>query len=147
MHQSRKPRRQRNVLGVFGVPGIDVGLVAGAQAALPLGEPVEESRGLFNLVVGELAAGGADRLVLGAGSKSWQDLPGGEPLNDLGVVAVGECSDMGDEPAFEQADLLIEAGQDLAGHQQLTQVCGGSPRLQRVKRLVGQLDVSSAEPP
>jgi hypothetical protein len=45
------------VLGVFGMPGIDVGLVAGAQAALPLREPVEEQRGLFDLVVGELAAG------------------------------------------------------------------------------------------
>jgi hypothetical protein len=33
------------------------------------------------------------------------------------VVAVGERFDMGDEPAFEQADLLIDAGQDLAGHQ------------------------------
>lgn len=147
MHQQETAQAAANVLGVFSVPCIDVGLVAGAQAALPLYEPVEESRCLFNLVVGELAAGGADRLVRGAGSKSWQDLPGGEPLNDLGVVAVGECSDMGDEPAFEQADLLIDAGQDLAGHQQLTQMRGGSPRWQRVKRLVGQLDVSSAEPP
>jgi hypothetical protein len=76
-------------------------LVARLQGALALYQPVKESRGLFNLIAGELATGRGDRLILGAGPKSGQDFPGGEPLNDLAVVAVGERADVGDEPAFE----------------------------------------------
>ncbi|MGH3847359.1 MAG: hypothetical protein ACRDS0_38955 [Pseudonocardiaceae bacterium] len=52
---------------------------------------------------------------------------------------------MGDEPAFERADLFVDARQDAAGHEQLTQVRGGPPGLQGVKCLVGPRDLPSAE--
>lgn len=55
-----------NVFGMFGVPCVNVGLVARLQGALALYQPVKESRGLFNLIAGELAAGRGDRLILGA---------------------------------------------------------------------------------
>jgi hypothetical protein len=83
-------------------------------------------------------------LFAGAGTESGQDVPGGEALDELGSVGVGDRVEMGDEPALEQADLLVDAWQDLAGHEQLTQVRGGPPGLQGVKRLVGQRDFSSS---
>jgi hypothetical protein len=83
-------------------------------------------------------------LFAAAGTESGQDVPGGEALDELGSVGVGDRVEMGDEPALEQADLLVDAWQDLAGHEQLTQVRGGPPGLQGVKRLVGQRDFSSS---
>jgi hypothetical protein len=58
------------VVGVVGVPFVDVGLDAGPQATLTLCEPVEERRGLDDLFTGELSAGRGDWLIRGAGSKS-----------------------------------------------------------------------------
>jgi hypothetical protein len=97
------------MLVVFGVPGVDVGLLAGSQGVLVLREPVEEQRGLGDLFTGVSSAGRGDRFVRGAGSKSGQDVPGGEPLDELTVMGVGDGVEVGDEPAFEQADLLIDA--------------------------------------
>jgi hypothetical protein len=89
------------VLGVFGVPGIDVGLLAGVQGALACGEPVEEGGGLGDLIAGELPTGRGDRFVRGAGPESGQDLPGGEALDELAMVGVGDRVEVGDEPALE----------------------------------------------
>jgi hypothetical protein len=41
------------VLIALGVPGVDVGLPAGFQGALMLGEPGEEQCGLLDLLAGE----------------------------------------------------------------------------------------------
>lgn len=46
------------------------------------------------------------------------------------MVAVTDRVEVGEEPAFEQADLLVDAGQDTAGHQQLAYVGGRPPGLQ-----------------
>ncbi|MGH3856998.1 MAG: hypothetical protein ACRDR6_26665 [Pseudonocardiaceae bacterium] len=63
------------MLGVFGVPCVDVGLVAGSQGALSL---------LLDLLTGESPAGRGDRLVRGAGrslgrtsqvAKRWMSWP------------------------------------------------------------------------
>jgi hypothetical protein len=148
MLQKQEPAQAvTHVLGVFGVPCVDVGLVAGSHAALALCEPVEEHRGLGDLLAGEFSAGWGDRLVLGAGSKFGQDFPGGKPVDELGVSGVGDGVEVGDEPAFEQADLLVDARQDVTSHEQLTQMRGGPPGLQGVKRLVGQRDLSPTELP
>jgi hypothetical protein len=112
-------------------------LVAGPQAVVVVGEPAQECGGLFDLVAGEVSAGRSDRLVPGAGSQSGQDFPGREALDELAMVAVTDRVEVGEEPAFEQADLLVDAGQDTAGHQQLAYVGGRPPGLQGVKRLVG----------
>ncbi len=53
----------------LGVPCVDVGLVAGSQAALALCEPVEEHGGRCDLLAGEISTGQGYRLVLGAGPK------------------------------------------------------------------------------
>lgn len=72
------------MFAVFGVPGVDVGLVAGSQGALALREPVEEHGGLFDLLTGESPAGGGDWCVRGAGpslgrtsqvAKRWMSWP------------------------------------------------------------------------
>ena len=108
-------------------------------------EPVEEHRGLDDLLAGEFPAGRSDRLIRGAGPKSGQDFPGGEPLDELGAIGVSDRVEVGEKPTFEQADLFVGARQDAAGHEQLTQMRGCSPGLQGVKRLVGQRDLSSTE--
>lgn len=97
------------MLAVFGVPGVDVGLVARSQAALALCEPVEEGCGLGDSLTGVSPAGRGDRLIRGAGPKSGQDFPDGKPLDELAVVGVGDGVEVGDEPAFEQADVLVDA--------------------------------------
>jgi hypothetical protein len=66
------------------------------------------------------------------GPESGQDFPGSEALDELAVVGVGDGVEVGDEPAFERADLLVGAWQDAAGHEELAQVCGGPPGLQSV---------------
>ena len=98
-----------------------------------------------DLLAGELSAGRGDRLALGAGAKSGQDFPGGEALDELAVVGVVDRVEVGDKPPLEQADLLVDAGQDAAAHEQLAQVRGGLPGPQGVERLVGQRDVASTE--
>ncbi|MBV9163146.1 MAG: hypothetical protein JO281_16675, partial [Pseudonocardiales bacterium] len=77
------------VFGVLGVPGVDVGLLAGVQGVLVCGESVEEGGGWGDLIVGELSTGGGDRCVRGAGPESGQDFAGGEALDELGAVGVG----------------------------------------------------------
>jgi hypothetical protein len=47
------------------------------------------------------STGGGDRFVRGAGPESGQDLPGGEALDELGALRVGDRVEVGDEPALE----------------------------------------------
>jgi hypothetical protein len=57
----------------------------------------------------------------------------------------GDGGEVNDQPTLKRADLLVDGGKHVTGHQELAKVGGGSPGLQRVERLVGQLDLTAAE--
>jgi hypothetical protein len=135
------------VLVVPGVPGIDVGLAAGGQGEAVLGEPSEEGRGVLDLIASVPAACRSDRLLLRASAEPRQDFPGGEAVNDPGVVRVGGVGEVAGQPPLERADLLVDGGEDTAGHQEFPQVGGGSPGLEGVECLVGQFYLAAAEAP
>jgi hypothetical protein len=82
---------------------------ARSQGVLALREPVEEGCGLGDLFTGVSSTGRGDRLIRDAGPKSGQDFPDGKPLDELAVVGVGDGVEVGDEPAFEQAVLFVDA--------------------------------------
>ena len=135
------------VLVVLDVPGIDVGLAAGGQGDVVLGEPLEEGRGVLDLVAGMAATGRGDRLLFGAGAKPRQNFPAGEAADELDVFRVGNLSEVADQPPLERADLLVDDGKHAAGHQELPQVSGCPPGLEGVECLVGQFYLPDAEAP
>jgi hypothetical protein len=98
-------------------PGVDVGLGAVGELPAAAGEPGEQGGGLEDLFTGVAAPDRADRPVLGAGSEPGQDVPGREAAQDLGVVRVGEPGQVLMQPSFEQQDLLVDGGQQPAGHE------------------------------
>jgi len=135
------------VLVVLDVPDVDVGIAAGGQDEAVLGEPSKEARGVLDLIAGRAATGRGDRLLLRAGAQVRQDFPCGEAAHELGVVRVGDVSEVAEQPPLELADPLVDGRQHTAGHQQLPQVSGCPPGLQVVKGLVGQCYLPAAEAP
>lgn len=76
-----------------------------------------EGRGGLDLVAGMAAAGRSDRLSLRAGAEPRQDFPSGEAADELGMVRVGDVSEMADQPPLERADLLVDGGEPkISGH-------------------------------
>jgi hypothetical protein len=61
------------------------------------------------------------------------------------VFRVGDSGKMVDHPSLERADLLVDDGQDSAGHQQFPQVRRDPPGLEGVECLMGQFDLTAAE--
>src|SRR5674476_723032 len=80
-------------------------------------------------------AGRSDRLSLRAGAEPRQDFPSGEAADELGMVRVGDVSEMADQPPLERADLLVDGGEHAAGHQEFPQVAGRPPELEGVECL------------
>src|SRR5664279_1747906 len=115
--QQEGPDGVAAVFAVFDMPGVDVGLAAGGQGEAVLGEPLKEGRGGLDLVAGIAAAGRSDRLSLRAGAEPRQDFPSGEAADELGMVRVGDVSEMADQPPLERADLLVDGGEPkISGH-------------------------------
>ncbi|WP_438309569.1 hypothetical protein ACSHWO_00610 [Streptomyces sp. HUAS TT3] len=63
------------------------------------------------------------------------------------MFGLGGNGEVADQPALEQAEPLVDGGEDTAGHEEFAQVGGGPPGLESVKRLVGQLDLAPAQTP
>jgi hypothetical protein len=81
---------------VFDVPGLDIGLGAVGERAAAAGEPGEQRGGLQDLFAGVVAAGRSS-----ARDRSpWQDVPGGEAAQDLGVVGIGAAGEVLVQPAL-----------------------------------------------
>ncbi|MER6949209.1 hypothetical protein ABT294_34845 [Nonomuraea sp. NPDC000554] len=128
--------------GVLGDPCVEMRLTAAGQVEVPVGEPGQEAGGVDDLLAGVAPVGGRDELGLGDAAQAGQDLPGGEPADDLDVVGIGDVVEVVDEPALQQADLLVDLGEQSACHQELAQVGGGLPVRQLVKGFVGELDAA-----
>jgi hypothetical protein len=55
------------------------------------------------------------------------------------------CGEVSGEPLLEHADLLVDGGQQAAGHEQIAQVGGGSPGLELVECLMREGDLAAAQ--
>ncbi len=112
MAQIKNPlRRLRQCSACSGVPGIDVGLLSGRRvrwrAASQSRKAVawvicSPANCRLEGVIGVFAARVRSLDRMSQVAKRWMSWGGG----------VGDRVEMGDEPALEQADLLVEAGQD-----------------------------------
>ncbi|MEV7641354.1 hypothetical protein AB0O32_15560 [Streptomyces rubiginosohelvolus] len=73
--------------------------------------------------------------------------PGGREEPDrLGVLGLGDFGQVAGEPALEGTEVLVDRGQDSAGHEEFLQVGGHPPGLEFVEGIVGQRDLAQAEP-
>jgi hypothetical protein len=63
------------------------------------------------------------------------------------VAVAGDTGEVPGEPPLERADLLVDGGENAAGHQKVPQVGGGPPGLEGIERLVGQLYLAAPEAP
>lgn len=102
--------------------------------------------GRLDLLGGEVACGGGERLPGGAVAQPGQDFPGGEPAHDLLVLGNADAAEVFAQPALERADLFVHRWQHAAGHEQFPQVPGRPPRLELVERLVRKFDVAVSQP-
>ena len=135
---------------VLGVLGLDIRLTAIDQVQSAVGEPAEERGGVVDLVSGELVSGRVMGLRSGAGSEPGQGVPDGEPAGDLRVVGlVGDAQEVLDKSALEHADLLIDGGQQAAGHEQVSQVYGRRRLTQQeepFETILTQIGASETQP-
>lgn len=79
------------VVGVLGVPGINVGLAAGREGAVPFTEPLQEGSRVLDLLGGEPSDAGGDVAPLGAGPQPGEDAPGRKEPDLLDVFGVGDA--------------------------------------------------------
>ncbi|WP_433425575.1 hypothetical protein ACQP1V_21200 [Microtetraspora malaysiensis] len=98
------------VLVVLDMPAVDVGLAACGEGQVLIAEPDQEGRRVLDLARGVLLATGCEGSAVGAGPEFRQDAPGREPADDLGVFRLGDDGKVTDEPALEEADLLVDTG-------------------------------------
>ncbi|MEV8441950.1 hypothetical protein AB0425_31620 [Actinosynnema sp. NPDC051121] len=131
------------MLLVLDVPGIDLSLSAVRQDQLAFTGPTKERRGVADPVSGEPAPGRGDGLALRVGAELGQDVPGGEPPDDLLVLGIGDAREVFAEPPLEKAELLVHQREQTAGHEQFPQMGGGGPPwLELVERVVGEFNVA-----
>lgn len=96
------------------VPGIEVGLGAGAQRDVAGGEPDQEGAGLRGLPAAFLRGAGAQRALGCFGAEFAELMPGGEVLKQLGVFGIRGGGDPLGEPPLEQQEAPVEVRQDTA---------------------------------
>jgi hypothetical protein len=88
----RPHRRAAGGVGA-GIPGVDFGLAAVRQITIALAKPVQERDGLPDLDSGPVRLLLGDRLALGETPEPMQDVPGGEPGDDLLAVRIGDLGE------------------------------------------------------
>ncbi|MGI8313157.1 hypothetical protein [Saccharopolyspora hattusasensis] len=128
-----------------GMPGVDIGLPAITETRFAGGEPGEKRGGVPNLLPSERASGRGDGFALGAGPQPGQDVPGGEPADDLRVIGIGNGCKVVGEPLFKQAGLLVDDGQQTAGHEQIPQMSSSPPGLELVECLMRECDLAASQ--
>ncbi|WP_188301052.1 hypothetical protein [Streptomyces sp. CBMA156] len=95
------------------------------------------------------SAGGADaqRAGVGLDAQLAELVPVGEVPQELLVFGVRGRREPFGQPALEEKELAVLAGQDAAFHEQIAQVGGGPPVRHLLDSLVGEGDVAGGEVP
>jgi hypothetical protein len=127
------------------MPGVEVGLGALADVALPLGEPQEEGCGLGQAGAGSGDPTGAEGLGGGRGSQLAQDMPGGEPLKQPTVFGAGDGREPSGQPALEQHEVAVNLWEHAAGHEQIPDVRDRASRGQLAQPVVSEGDFTVRE--
>ncbi|GAA2657667.1 hypothetical protein GCM10010307_72620 [Streptomyces vastus] len=124
--------------GVLGEPGVEVGLGALADGAVPLGEPGEEGGCLDEPGTGGGDGPGAEGTLGSGGPELAQQVPGGEAVQELAVFHVLNGVEPFGQPTFEQQQVPVTVRQHAGMHEQITDVGDRPPGRQSAQAVVGE---------
>jgi hypothetical protein len=99
-------------------PGVEVVLGERGEGGAALTQPAEEADGDRGGLLGVEEGPVGDWSAFGAVAELAEQMPAGEPVDDLAMVKFLDRVEFGDDPAFEGAEVGIAGGQTVLADEQ-----------------------------